>query len=85
MDGVHGATQASAELFLDSSSPLLRFASVLQAASSALLPNFRTVFCAAGGHRLQNSRDTTDHSLDERVQRLWPQLLVLGPGTAQHC
>ena len=43
MDGVHGATQASGELILDSSSLLLRFASVLQAASIGCLPNFKTV------------------------------------------
>ena len=51
MDGVHGATQASVELCPDSQLPLLRFASVLQAANMPLLPNFRTVFGAAGGHR----------------------------------
>ena len=60
MDGVHGATQASAELLLDSSSPLLRFASVLQAASAPPLPNFKTVF----GHRsLQDLKITKEHLL----------------------
>ena len=43
--------QAFGELCLDSFLPLLRFASVLQAANMPLLPNFRTVFGAAGGHR----------------------------------
>ena len=47
--------QASGELCLDSSLPLMCFASVLQAANMPLLPKFRTVFGAAGGHRsLQN-------------------------------
>ncbi len=41
--------QAYGELCLDSYSPLLGFASVLQAASRPPLPNFRTVFGAAGG------------------------------------
>ena len=76
--------QASGELCLDSSLPLLRFASVLQAANMPLLPNFRTVFGAAGGHRvLQNSRIqqiTRWTSAGDGLR----QLLVLGPHTALH-
>ena len=40
---LHWVAQASGELSLDSSRTLLRFASVLQAASIGCLPNFKTV------------------------------------------